>query len=104
MENPRREGMVRWLLPFGVIGAALLIQIAASVAAPKIHNFPYAFFYIMGIFAVAWRGGYLSGGLACLLAIIVIPFATHRADQPLRPVDPSTTALVLATSLLISKV
>ncbi len=34
------------------------------------RGFPYAFFYLIAVFAVAWYGGYVPGAIACLLTTV----------------------------------
>ena len=53
--------------PYLSILAALLAQGAVSLVVPKGIDFPYAFFYLIAVFAVAWFGGYAPGVVACLL-------------------------------------
>jgi len=104
MEKTRRERIIRYLLPFIAIGCALLFQIVLSHVVPKRANFPYAFFYLVAIVIAAWRGGYLAGTVTSLLTIVVIPYLMHRSNPQFKGVDVTAAGLVLATSLLVSKV
>lgn len=67
--------LLRYLLPFAGIGLALLIQASISWMLPKGTDFPYAFFYLIAIFGVAWFGGYGPGTVACLLTMVGLPLA-----------------------------
>src|SRR5258708_14522838 len=58
MKKTRRARLNSYLLPFGAIGAALLLQFGLSLALPKGNDFPFAFFYLIAVFIVAWYGGY----------------------------------------------
>jgi signal transduction histidine kinase/CheY-like chemotaxis protein len=101
MWKPIQSRLVRYLLPFGAIIAALLTQGAVSQVVPKGVDFPYAFFYLIAVFAVAWFGGYAPGAIACVLTIVGLPLAVdHRRAS----IDPSRLILFVGVSLLISKV
>ena len=67
--------VVRYSLPFIAILLAFLIQGALSAVLPKGHDFPFAFLYLIAVFAVAWFGGYVPGVIACLLTMVGIPLA-----------------------------
>src|SRR6266850_1466736 len=77
---PRRSRLsspvVQYLLPFVAIFLALITQSAIASLLPKGTDFPFAFLYLIGIFAVAWYAGYGPGVLACLLLMVGFPAAT----------------------------
>ncbi len=101
MWKPTQSRLIRYLLPFGAIIAALLTQGAVSLVVPKGVDFPYAFFYLIAVFAVAWFGGYVPGAIACVLTVVGLPLAV---DHRLASLDPSRLILFVGVSLLISKV
>jgi hypothetical protein len=91
----------RIVLPVAAIGVALACQGLLQMALPKGSDFPFAFLYLIAVFVVAWRGGYLSGVIACLLIMVGLPWAVGRQ---LPAVDPSRLVLLLGVSLGISGV
>ncbi len=95
--------LVRYLLPFIAIGLALAGQTLVAMMLSKGRDFPYAFFYLMAVFAVAWRGGYAPGVMACLLTMVGLPFAAHPGFRP-TSVDSSRLIIFIGVSLLISRV
>src|SRR5882724_8103173 len=95
--------VVRYLLPFLAIGLALFTQAGIASVVPKGTDFPYAFLYLIAIFAVAWFAGYAPGGLACLLLMVALPAAATPGFR-LSKVDPSRLTIMLALSLAISGV
>ena len=103
MWKPIRNPFVRYFLPFGAILAALLLQGAVSQVVPKGVDFPYAFFYLIAVFAVAWYGGYAPGAIACLITMAGLPMALEHSFR-LSGIDPSRLILFVGVSLLISKV
>ena len=103
MWKPPRPRYIRYLLPFGAIIAALLTQGAVALVVPKGFDFPYAFFYLIAVFAVAWFAGYGPGAIACLLTMVGIPLATTHSFR-LTSIDPSRVIIFMGISLLISKV
>ncbi len=103
MWKPLRSPYVRYLLPFGAILAALLTQGAVALVVPKGFDFPYAFFYLIAVFAVAWFGGYAPGAIACLLTVVGLPLATTHGFR-LSSIDPSRVIIFMGVSFLISKV
>jgi signal transduction histidine kinase/ActR/RegA family two-component response regulator len=103
MWKPIRSRLIRYLLPFGAIFAALLAQGAVARLVPKGVDFPYAFFYLMAVFAVAWFAGYGPGAIACLLTIVGLPLAAAHSFR-LTSIDPARLILFVGVSLLISKV
>src|SRR5579871_1600361 len=95
----------RWsriLSPVLGIALALVLQGAIQALLPKGADFPYAFFYLIAIFVVAWRSGYWPGIAACLLTLIGLPWAMAPHHFP--RIDPGRTILLLAVSLGISAV
>jgi signal transduction histidine kinase/ActR/RegA family two-component response regulator len=97
-----RSRTIRYSLPFVAILAALLTQGALAAVLPKGSDFPYAFFYLAAIFAVAWFGGYLPGLLACTLTLVGIPVLVNHFRWP--GVDYSRLTLMAALSMIISAV
>jgi signal transduction histidine kinase/CheY-like chemotaxis protein len=91
----------RALLPAAAIATALACQGVLQLLLPKGNDFPYAFLYLIAIFAVAWWGGYLPGVMACLLTMVMLPWAV---SHHLPAVDPSRLIMLLAVSLGISGV
>src|SRR5438445_6659235 len=73
-----RSPVVRYLLPFFAILVALLAQAAIASMLRKGSDFPYAFLYLIAIFAVAWFGGYAPGVVACLLLMVALPAVATR--------------------------
>ena len=90
------------LFPVLAIVGALLTQGALQALLPKGTDFPYAFFYLIAIFVVAWWGGYWPGALATAFTMVGLPWLTARGHFP--TVDPSRFVLLLAVSLGISGV
>ncbi len=79
----------------------MLLQWAIASLLPKNNDFPYAFFYLIAVFASAWLGGYGAGALACLLILIGLPSAvTHQFAHA----DASRILLLLGVSFAISGV
>jgi signal transduction histidine kinase/ActR/RegA family two-component response regulator len=103
MWKPITSRYIRYLLPFGAIVAALLTQGAVALVVPKGFDFPYAFLYLLAVFAVAWFAGYGPGAIACLLTVVGLPMLTAHSFR-LTSIDPSRVIIFLAISLLISKV
>src|SRR3954469_22795965 len=98
-----RSRVVRYLLPFLAIVAALLIQGAIAWMFPKATDFPFAFLYLIAIFAVAWFGGYGPGAVASLLTMVGLPAAAIPGFR-LSKVDLGRLAFLLAVSLGVSGV
>ncbi len=92
----------RILSPFIGIALALVLQGAIQALLSKGADFPYAFFYLIAIFVVAWRSGYWPGVTACLLTLIGLPWAMAPHHFP--RIDPGRTVLLLGVSLGISGV
>jgi signal transduction histidine kinase/CheY-like chemotaxis protein len=92
----------RIVSPVAAIALALLSQGVVQAILPKGADFPYAFFYLIAVFVVAWRSGYGSGVAACLLTLIGLPWAMAPHHFP--KIDPGRTVLLLAVSLGISGV
>ena len=95
--------VVRHSLPFIAILLALLIQGALSAVLPKGHDFPFAFLYLIAVFAVAWFGGYVPGVIACLLTMVGIPLAATPGFR-LAKLDLSRLGFLVGVSLLVSAV
>src|SRR5580692_1190689 len=85
----------RILLPPAAIVSALLCQGALQAVLPKNVDFPYAFFYLIAIFVVAWWAGYLPGAVACLLTMVVLPWVIAPGHH-LPTIDPSRLIVLLA--------
>ena len=71
MWKPLRSRLIRYILPFAAILAALLTQGAVALAVPKGVDFPYAFFYLMAVFAVAWYGEKGMAGLIIFSQVVL---------------------------------
>jgi signal transduction histidine kinase/ActR/RegA family two-component response regulator len=97
---PTRVGRI--VSPVLAILLALLLQGVIQALLPKGADFPYAFFYLIAVFVVAWRYGYWSGVAACLLTLIGLPLAMAPHHFP--KIDPGRTILLLAVSLGVSGV
>ncbi len=95
--------VVRYLMPVLAIVAALLLQGAVSLFVPKGVDFPYPLFYLVAIFVTAWFGGYIPGGVACLLTMVGIPLAAVPGFK-LSSVDPTRLILLIGISALVSLV
>lgn len=95
--------LVRYLLPVLGVILALATHLAVAHIIPKRYDFPYAFFYLIAVFAVAWWGGYIPGAIACLLTMIGLPWITAPGFR-LPHVDASKVLVFLAVSLGVSKV
>src|SRR5262245_61938108 len=67
--------LLRYSLPFVAIALAASIHAALSFLLSTKKDFPYAFLYLIAVFIVAWLGGYVPGIIACLLTMVVIPWA-----------------------------
>src|SRR6185437_13264429 len=78
------------------------IQVALMRFIPKSAQFPYAFFYLTAVFVVAWFGGYIPGAIASVITMVGLPIlAAHGKHVNLNPL---TIALLIALSLVISRV
>ena len=95
--------LFRYLLPFFAIFMALVAQGLVASMLGKGKDFPYAFFYLIAVFATAWLGGYAPGAIACVITMVGLPLATTPGFQ-LTKVDPSRLILFIGVSLLISRV
>jgi signal transduction histidine kinase/ActR/RegA family two-component response regulator len=95
--------LLRTVLPVAAIGMALLLQGGLQALLPKEVDFPYAFFYLIAIFVVAWWAGYLPGVAACLITMVGLPWSLAPGLH-FPKVDPSRMVLLLAISLGVSGV
>jgi signal transduction histidine kinase/ActR/RegA family two-component response regulator len=95
--------LMQGVLPFLGIGCALLLQGTLALMLPKGSDFPYAFFYLVAVFVVAWFGGYISGVISCLLTMVALPAAVVPGFR-LAALDLSRLALLSGVSLLVSAV
>ena len=101
--NQPASPVVRYSLPFIAILLALLLQSALMVVLPKGNDFPFAFFYLIAIFAVAWFGSYVPGVIACLLTMVGIPMGAVPGFS-LAKLDFSRLGLLIGVSLAVSAV
>jgi signal transduction histidine kinase/CheY-like chemotaxis protein len=101
--KPALSPLRRILLPPAAIVSALVCQGALQALLPRSVDFPYAFFYLIAIFVVAWWAGYLPGAAACLLTMVVLPWAITPGHR-LPHIDPSRLIVLLAVSLGVSGV
>jgi signal transduction histidine kinase/ActR/RegA family two-component response regulator len=92
----------RVVAPVLAIASAIALQGVIQALLPKGADFPYAFFYLIAIFVVAWRFGYWPGVAACLLTLIGLPWSLAPHHFP--KIDPGRTVLLLGVSLGISGV
>ncbi len=95
--------IVRYLLPFVTLLAAIGIQATIALFVPKHVDFPYVFFFLFAIFVTAWFGGYVPGAMTCLITMVGIPLLATPGFR-LRSTDPSRLALLIGVSLLVSLV
>lgn len=95
--------LIRYLLPFVALAMTVGVHVALSKVLPKGMDFPYAFFYLIAVFVVAWVAGYLPGVLICLLTTVVLPYVTKK-DFRINNVDPARLGVLVAVSLGISGV
>ncbi|HUO29607.1 MAG TPA: ATP-binding protein [Bryobacteraceae bacterium] len=95
--------VVRYLLPFVTLLAAICVQLAISRFVPKNVDFPYTLFFLVAIFVTAWIGGYIPGAMACVVTMAGIPLLATPGFR-LTSVDPSRLILLVGLSLLISLV
>jgi signal transduction histidine kinase/ActR/RegA family two-component response regulator len=102
-EKQRLPPLVRYLLPFGAVVAALAIQLVLAAMLPKGVNVPFVVLYLAAICLTAWFGGYVPGVIGCLLIMIGLPFALTPGFR-LSSVAPGQVALVLILSMVISLV
>ena len=68
-EKPRRfrsSAWFRWLLPLISILAATILHILTALIVGIKNDFPFAFYYLIGVFATAWVGGPIPGVIACV--------------------------------------
>ncbi len=98
-----RSVLLRYLLPFVAVVAALVSQLALASMLPKGVDFPFVILYLTALFLVAWFGGYIPGAIACVLTIVGLPFALSTGFRMTSAVAGQLT-LVLVLSLIISLV
>jgi signal transduction histidine kinase/ActR/RegA family two-component response regulator len=102
MPKPIQSRLIRYLLPFGAITAALLAQWGLMHVIPKSLQFPYAFFYLMAVFVVAWFGSYIPGVIATVVIMVGLPvLAAHGKHVNINPL---TVAVFVTLSLIVSRV
>ena len=95
------RGIVRNLLPLLTIGAALGIQGLLSLIVPRNRDFPFAFFYLLAVFVTAWFGGYVQGVVACLITMVLLPWAAVPGFK-LSNIDHNRLVLFVGISVLVS--
>lgn len=91
----------RLLLPLAAVFLAALVHIAVALIVGAKSDFPFAFFYLIAVFAVAWVGGALSGAIACLVTMVGVPMAA-TPDFKLANLDLARFGGLLGISLFIS--
>ena len=102
MPKPIQSRLLRYLLPLVAITAAVLMQLLLMRFIPKSAQFPYAFFYLIAVFIVAWFGSYIPGAIASVITMVGLPIlAAH--GKPVN-INPLTVGLLIALSLVISRV
>lgn len=95
--------VVRYLLPFVTLLAAIAIQATIALFVPKKIDFPYIFFFLFAILITAWFGGYAPGALTCLITMVGIPLLATPGFR-VSSTDPSRLGLLIGVSLLVSLV
>src|SRR5579863_7156963 len=101
LKKNRDSRTFRYLLPVVGIVASMLLQWAIASLLPQNSDFPYAFFYLIAVFASAWVGGYGPGAWACLLTLVGLPSAIAHGFAH---ADGSRILLLLGISFAISAV
>ncbi len=71
----RQSAWFRYSLPFVSMIGALTTQAFVMVFVGKDSAFPFAFFYLMAVFATAWVGGAVPGVITCVLTMVGLPAA-----------------------------
>jgi signal transduction histidine kinase/ActR/RegA family two-component response regulator len=93
----------RYLLAVAGILAALLLQGLLQAVLPKAIDFPYAMFYLLAMFVVAWFGGFGPGVFACAITMVGLPLAVAPGFH-WPHVDLTRLIILSAVSLLVSGV
>lgn len=103
LKELRKSAWFRRLLPLiAVVAATLLHFLTAAVVGLK-SDFPFAFYYLIAVFATAWVGGPIPGVIACILTMIGLPLALDRGFH-LKKVDLVRLTIFIGVSLLVSAV
>src|SRR5437868_1630430 len=71
----RASAWFYWLSPVVSILMAILLHIVAVSLGASKTNFPFAFFYLLAVFATAWLAGAIPGVAAVFLTIVGLPMA-----------------------------
>src|ERR1700730_16208728 len=96
-----RSRVVRYLLPFLAITLALITQAGIAKILPPGTDFPYAFLYLIAIFAVAWFCGYGPGAVASLILLVGFPVSSAPGARWSK-IDFGRLTFMLAVSLGVS--
>src|SRR5262245_54381135 len=97
----RESAWFRYSLPFVTMLGALLAQGFLAIFVGKNSAFPFAFFYLMAVFATAWIGGAVPGIIACVLTMVGLPAAVIPGFS-LAKVEWIKLAVFAGVSLLVS--
>ncbi|WP_321474700.1 ATP-binding protein [uncultured Paludibaculum sp.] len=97
----RSSTWFRVLLPLIAVFLAALAHIAVALVVGVKSDFPFAFFYLIAVFIVAWVGGPISGTVACLLTMVGVPLAASP-EFKLAKLDIVRLGILVGVSLLIS--
>lgn len=102
-EHSRRSALIRYSIPIITLIIATvtaeLVRYFGGTQPPPISTVAF----LLAIMASAWWGGYVSGILASLVAMLIIPFAFTPHFNPAK-VDPVRLLLLLIIPILISRV
>lgn len=86
--------------PLSILLAVALQYVTLQLGAGK--DFPFAFYYMVAVFTVAWKAGALPGVLGCLTIMVGIPMSSPSFH--LNQIDPWRLAGFCGVSLLVSAV
>lgn len=96
-----RSTLVRYSVP--VVGLGLATGLALIIRHTIGQHPAITIVFLVAVMASSWWGGYIPGLIACVLGMFVVPFVLNPHFDPTSS-SPSRTILVLAVSLLISRV
>jgi signal transduction histidine kinase/PAS domain-containing protein/ActR/RegA family two-component response regulator len=89
------------LLAVGAVLAAAILHIAVALIPGTKDTFPFAFFYLIAVFAAAWLGGSIAGVIGCVMTMVAIPLAVSPEFR-LANLDLTRLGLFSGVSLLVS--
>ncbi len=96
-----RSTLVRYSVP--VVGLGLATGLSLIIRHTIGPHPAITIVFLVAVMASSWWGGYIPGLIACVLGMFVVPFVLNPHFNPTSS-SPSRTILVLAVSLLISRV